>query len=105
MQPWLRKFFGLNWIAFLLMISLIGYGIYAIYSATWMRNEPFWTSQCVWLALGLPIFFLVSLVDYRWVRLGAVPLYIVSILIEIFEWAYGLSARTAAVGTIARGFA
>lgn len=81
MHPWLRKFFGLNWVVFLLMMSLIVYGIYAIYSATWMRaNENFWTSQCIWLGLGLPVFFAVSLVDYRWIRLGAVPLYVVSIL-------------------------
>ena len=80
MHPWLRKFFGMNWLVFGLMLALLAYGIYAIYSATWMRNENFWSSQLVWLCLCLPMYFIVSLVDYRWVRFGAVPLYVLGIL-------------------------
>ncbi len=70
----------MNWLLFLLMMALLVYGIYAIYSATWMRHDNFATSQMVWLILCLPIYFVVSLVDYRWVRFGAVPLYVVGIL-------------------------
>lgn len=33
--------------------------------------------------MGLPVFFAVSLFDYRWIRWGAVPLYIVSVLMLI----------------------
>lgn len=80
MHSWLRKFLGMNWLIFGLMMALLVYGIYAIYSATWMRNESFWSSQLVWLVLCLPIYFLVSLVDYRWIRYGAVPLYVLGIL-------------------------
>lgn len=70
----------MNWLLFLLMVGFLVFGIYAIYSATWMRTNSFWTSQSVWLLLCLPIYFVVSLVDYRWVRIGAVPLYVISIL-------------------------
>lgn len=70
----------MNWLLFLLMLSLLVYGIYAIYSATWMRNESYWSSQIIWLLLCLPIYFVVSLVDYRWIRFGAVPLYVLGIL-------------------------
>jgi len=80
MHSWLRKFLGMNWLIFGLMMALLVYGIYAIYSATWMRNESFWSSQLIWLVLCLPIYFLVSLVDYRWIRYGAVPLYVLGIL-------------------------
>lgn len=81
MHSWLRKFFGMNWIVFLLMMALILYGIYSIYNATWMRPaENFWRSQCIWLGLGLPVFFATALIDYRWIRLGAVPIYVLSIL-------------------------
>jgi rod shape determining protein RodA len=76
MQTWMRKLLGINWLLVLLMVALLAYGIYAIYSATWMRQQTFWTNQIVWAALGIPVFFLLSLVDYRWVRLGAVPLYV-----------------------------
>ncbi|MGB7838188.1 MAG: FtsW/RodA/SpoVE family cell cycle protein, partial [Terrimicrobiaceae bacterium] len=71
----------MNWILFLLMFALVIYGIYAIYSATWMiPDQKFWTSQIVWVMAALPVFFLVSLIDYRWIRLGAVPCYVLSVL-------------------------
>lgn len=73
----------MNWLLFLLMVGFLVFGIYAIYSATWMRTNSFWTSQSVWLLLCLPIYFVVSLVDYRWIRIGAVPLYVISILMLV----------------------
>lgn len=80
MHSLLRKFLGTNWILFLLMMSLLVYGIYAIYSATWMRPGTFWTSQLIWMGICLPLYFVVSLIDYRWIRIGAVPLYVIGIL-------------------------
>jgi len=81
MHSLLRKFLGMNWLLFLLMMALLVYGLYAIYSATWMRpQDNFARSQLIWLIICLPIFFGVSLVDYRWIRIGAVPLYVLSIL-------------------------
>ena len=81
MHSWLRKFLGLNWVLFLLMFGLMIYGVFAIYSATWMMpDQKFWTSQIVWILAALPVFFIVSLIDYRWIRLGAVPCYVLSIL-------------------------
>lgn len=79
MQDWLRKLLGINWLLLALMLGLLGYGIYAIYSATWMREQSFWSSQLVWAALGLPVFLAVSMLDYRWVRMGAVPLYLLAL--------------------------
>jgi rod shape determining protein RodA len=89
MHAWLRKFLGMNWVLFLLMIILMAYGIYAIYSATWMREQSFWTSQLVWMGVCLPMFFVVSLVDYRWIRVGAVPLYILSLLALVAVMLFG----------------
>ncbi|MCX7869758.1 MAG: hypothetical protein N2322_07375, partial [Terrimicrobiaceae bacterium] len=65
MQDWLVKLLRLNWILVLLMLGLLGFGIYAIYSATWMREQNFWTSQLVWALIGLPVFLVVAMVDYR----------------------------------------
>ena len=70
----------MNWLLLGLMLALLGYGVYAIYSATWMRETTFWTSQLTWILLCLPVFLAVSLVDYRWVRYGAIPLYVISML-------------------------
>lgn len=58
-----------------MMFGLIAYGLYSIYSATWMRETHFTSSQFHWLLLSLPLFFAVSFIDYRWVRVGAVPIY------------------------------
>lgn len=80
MHPILRNFFRMNWLLFGLMMGLLAYGVYAIYSATWMREQTFWTSQMVWIFICLPMFFVVSLVDYRWVRFGAIPLYVLGLL-------------------------
>jgi len=80
MHPILRNFLRMNWLLFGLMMALLAYGVYAIYSATWMREVNFWSSQTVWILICLPGFFVVSLVDYRWVRFGAVPLYVLGML-------------------------
>ncbi|NBR47794.1 rod shape-determining protein RodA [bacterium] len=80
MHPILRNFLRMNWVLFGLMIALLIYGVYAIHSATWMRDQHFAKSQATWIFVCLPMFFVVSLMDYRWVRFGAIPLYVLSIL-------------------------
>lgn len=88
MHPYLRKFLSMNWVLFLIVLALCGYGIYAIYSATWMRNESFWRLQILWLAVGLGVYFAVSLLNYRWIRYGAIPLYVIAlvglVLVKLF---------------------
>lgn len=79
MHSFLRKLFGFNWILLALMLGLMVFGIYAIYSATWMRTDTFWEGQIKWMFICLPVFFVVSLMDYRWVRWGALPLYLVGL--------------------------
>lgn len=80
MHPFLRHFLRMNWLLFGLMVALLAYGIYAIHSATWMRDQDFAKSQVIWILVCLPVFFVVSLIDYRWVRFGAIPLYAASLL-------------------------
>jgi rod shape determining protein RodA len=70
----------MNWPLFFLMLAMLVYGLYAIHSATWMRDQAFAKSQLIWIVICMPMFFIVSLIDYRWVRFGAIPLYVVSIL-------------------------
>jgi rod shape determining protein RodA len=83
MTPFLRKFFGINWLLFALMAGLAVFGVVAIYSATYMRHDPvvaaFWHKQSVWVGIGFVAFFVTSLVDYRWIRWGALPMYLASI--------------------------
>jgi len=80
MTPLLRKLLGLNWVLLLTMLALAIFGVVAIYSATYMREESiaqeFWRKQANWVAVGFLAFMITSLVDYRWVRWGAVPMYL-----------------------------
>jgi rod shape determining protein RodA len=76
----LKKFLALNRPLLLLMFGLLLFGLYSIYSATWMRQTHFTLSQFCWLLLCIPLFFVTSFIDYRWARLGAMPLYGVGLL-------------------------
>ena len=80
MHPLLRNFLRINWVLLALMLSLLAYGVYAIYSATWMREVHFYKSQIMWICICLPMFMVVSLIDYRWIRIGAIPFYAATIL-------------------------
>jgi rod shape determining protein RodA len=87
MTPFLRKLLGLNWLLLILMLALAVFGVIAIYSATYMREDPvaadFWRKQANWVVVGFFAFMLASLVDYRWVRWGALPMYLAGIFFLI----------------------
>src|SRR6266404_183966 len=80
MTPFLRKLLGLNWLLLVVMLALAVFGVVAIYSATYMREDPvaadFWRKQANWVMVGFFAFMVASLVDYRWIRWGALPMYV-----------------------------
>src|SRR5256886_4433785 len=84
MTPFLRKLLGLNWLLLIVMLALAIFGVVAIYSATYMREDPvaadFWRKQANWVAVGFFAFMVASLVDYRWIRWGALPMYLLGII-------------------------
>src|SRR6195256_512166 len=83
MTPFLRKLLGLNWLLLANMLALAVFGVIAIYSATYMREDSisgeFWRKQANWVAVGFVAFMLTSLIDYRWIRWGALPMYLAGI--------------------------
>ena len=84
MTPFLRKLLGLNWLLLLNMLALAVFGVIAIYSATYMREDSvaaeFWRKQANWVLVGLLAFMVTSLIDYHWVRWGALPMYLAGII-------------------------
>lgn len=80
MTTYARKLAGLQWPLLLLVLLLGAFGIFAIYSATWMREQDFWNRQLVFLLAGLVLCVGVAMTDYRWVRAGALPLYIAGLV-------------------------
>src|ERR1700759_4662872 len=84
MTPLLRKLLGLNWMLLATMLALAIFGVVAIYSATYMREDAtasdFWRKQANWVAVGLVAFIVTSLINYHWVRWGALPMYFAGIV-------------------------
>ena len=69
MTPFLRKLLGLNWVLLATMLGLAIFGVIAIYSATYMREDSvaseFWRKQANWVVVGFFAFMIVSLIDYH----------------------------------------
>ena len=84
MHPLLKKLLALNWLLFGLMMMLCIFGVFAIYSATWMRADKYlvesWSKQTTWMMVGLVAYFVLALIDYRWIKWGALPIYVIGIL-------------------------
>jgi rod shape determining protein RodA len=87
MTPLLRKLLGMNWLLLVNMLALAIFGVIAVYSATYMRTDAvsaeFWRKQAVWVAVGTGAFIITSLIDYRWIRWGALPMYFAAIVFLI----------------------
>src|SRR2546423_11860226 len=93
MTPLLRKLLGLNWVLLATMLALAVFGVIAIYSATYMREDSvaaeFWRKQANWVVVGFFPFMVVSLVDYHWIRWGALPMYLAGLFFLILTRFYG----------------
>ena len=104
MTPFLRKILGLNWLLMAVMLALAIFGVIAIYSATYMREDPvaaeFWRKQANWVVVGFFAFIITSLIDYRWVRWGALPMYLAGLAFLILTKFIGQKYTVPAVGSI-----
>jgi rod shape determining protein RodA len=93
MTPFLRKLLGLNWVLLGTMLALAIFGVIAIYSATYMREDSvaseFWRKQANWVAVGFFVFMVVSLIDYHWIRWGALPMYLAGLVFLILTRFFG----------------
>src|SRR5260370_19450200 len=69
------------------MLAFAIFGVVAIYSATSSRSDAyatdFWRKQANWVAVGVFAFMVTSLVHYRWIRWGALPMYMAGIVFLI----------------------
>jgi len=86
MTPFLRKFLGMNWLLLGIALVLCVLGVIAVYSASSFRTEDYWHKQAVWVVAGIAVFTVTSLIDYRWVKWAALPMYILSIFFVILTY-------------------
>lgn len=82
MTPFLRKFLGLNWPLVLIMFGLLIYGVYGIESAARhlsVGGEDIANRQRNWIFVGAAVYFVTALIDYRWIKYLAIPMYLVGL--------------------------
>ena len=90
MTPFLRKFLGINWWLVLAMYGLLIFGVFMIESAARhlvvsdevMRQfggaGPYFAQmQKKWILVGTVVYFGAALVDHKWIRWFALPMYVV----------------------------
>ncbi len=88
MNPYLQKLFRFNWVLLALMLTLCACSVLAIYSATFMRESTSYLAQSarkqtIYIAASMVVFVAVSLTDYRWIKWGGLPMYIMGVALLV----------------------
>ncbi len=86
MTPLIKKLLGMNWVIVALAILLSVAGVVAVYSTTYFRTEEYWHKQAIWVGGGIIVFIVTSLIDYRYAKWIALPMYLVSIVFVILTY-------------------
>ena len=85
MTPLFRKLLSINWLLVMILAFLLVFGVHSIHAATdHLAGDNLagkWNKQIISIGLGLILFFAATLIDYRWIRLGALPMYVLSIIL------------------------
>lgn len=90
----LRKLMALHWPLFVLMVLMALAGIHFIESAVYTEEAQDLVKaperQMMWLWIGLPVFFAVSLIDYKWFLKLGIPIYIAAMLVLVYVLIFGI---------------
>ncbi|MEC7856288.1 MAG: FtsW/RodA/SpoVE family cell cycle protein [Verrucomicrobiota bacterium] len=85
MTPLFLKILGMNWLLILVTSVLLVMGVYSIHEATsYFENSVLnskWYDQIKWICIGIVFFIGATLIDYNWIKWGALPAYLVSIIL------------------------
>ena len=97
MTPLLRKLLGMNWLLFAAVTVIALAGILFIHGASYMHPAArYWQQQAMFVGFGIVVFFVVTLIDYHWVKWLAVPMYLASIgLVALTYTKYGVEVNHA----------
>jgi rod shape determining protein RodA len=104
MTPLFRKFLGMHWILYAIMALLLTAGVYSIYAAVHFRDGEHadlmmkWREQINWILLGSVVYFGAALIDYKWVKWGAVIMYVVSIVLVTAVFKFGVEVNRQMIG-------
>lgn len=100
MTPLFKKFLGINWILILTMLGLLAFGVYAIYNASYFRDDSGvlslhtkWKDQMRWIGLGFPFLLGAALIDYKWIRWACIPIYLAGIGGLVYLQLFGVEVK------------
>lgn len=95
----LRKFLNIHWPLFVLMVVMAMAGVYFIESAVHMSEAPELVKaperQWLWFWIGLPLFFFVTLFDYRWLLKLGMVIYFGALAVLIGVLIFGVEINNA----------
>ncbi|MGJ8672519.1 FtsW/RodA/SpoVE family cell cycle protein [Rubritalea sp.] len=103
MTPLLRKFLGLNWVLLLTMLGLIIFSTYVIESAA--RHLPqggeYYSDRTqVWAIIGTVVYFVTAMLDYRWIKYLALPMYLVGLGLMVASMVLGNEVHQLSFGGV-----
>lgn len=85
-----------DWILFFIIILLVSLGLMAIYSSTATGDSPnflYFKKQIIFIAFGLLFLFLISFIDYRYLKIYSIPIYLIGIILLIAVLFLGISIK------------
>jgi rod shape determining protein RodA len=68
------------WALIFCILAICGLGVWNLASAARPPHASVWTSQAIYMGIGLGVVLMVCLVDYRWIQRMTVPIYVINIL-------------------------
>jgi len=101
MTPLLRKILGMSWLLTLCMFALLTVGVYSIESAARHLpggGEPIAARQVQWIFVGAVVYFITALVDYKWIKYLAFPMYATGIVLMVVAMKFGNSVHQLSFG-------
>ena len=99
-----KKVLGLNPVLIATMYSLLVFSIPVIESAARHQSaggEYFKDRQVIWIVLGSIVYLITSLIDYKWLKWLAIPMYLIGMLLMIILLAQGSTVHQIDIGPIA----
>ena len=70
----------MNWLLFASVVVIALAGILFVNGASYLQPEHrYWQKQAQWVGIGIFVFLAVTLIDFRWVKWAAIPMYLASV--------------------------
>jgi len=91
----------MSWLLTFCMFALLIVGVYTIESAARhlpSGGEPIAARQVQWIFVGAVIYFITALVDYKWIKYLALPMYITGIVLMVVAMKYGNAVHQLSFG-------